>query len=88
MQDKKILEGEQFNQWTLIEKADPVYWLNKYKERVPFARYWAQCTCGTRKIIILRDVLAGKSRSCRTCQTRRAANARWARLRAQKNSSH
>ena len=46
-------------QWTLLEEATA----DKHGNR----RFWAECTCGSRSVVLLCGLRAGKSKGCRNC---------------------
>jgi hypothetical protein len=60
MLPKRVFIGEQYGRWRIFDDAPGMKRTQWYIE----PRVWAKCSCGTQRIVSLRDLLRGKSLSC------------------------
>jgi hypothetical protein len=68
MQRPKIIEGEKFGRWTVLEGADDV--LYTHRGRVRRLRHFrCRCECGNVRRVSHRNLVEGKSKSCGCLRT-------------------
>ena len=63
MQPNPIVQGERFNRWTLVKEAPSVTYAYA-KRNVIRRQVVARCDCGNEKVVDLKSIKIGQSKSC------------------------